>query len=470
MAETVAIQYRAFLSYSHTNTDWAKWLHARLEGFAVDRDLVGRETPWGPVPKTLRPIFRDRDDFGGGKSLTDATVAALDSSAALIVLCSPAAASRPAVNEEVRLFRSRHPERPVIPVVIDGTCPENFPPALRFELDADGVISDRPITILGPDLREAADGKNLGIAKTVAGLTGLGPDDVYRRAERVRRRRLRSWIAVLCVLVATFAGLAVWAEINRREAVLQRREADLQRQHAEQTLAAATRTANSLVSDLARRFRNVVGMPTDLIKDILDRARALTEELNKSGQVTPRLKRAEAEALMEIETSLRAIGDTSGARAAADQSRKIFEELLATNPESTDFQRELSVSLNRLGDAQVAQSDLAGALKFYRDALAIGERLAKSDAGNAVWQGDLANSYINIAGVLNLRSDPAGALKSYGDALAIRERLAAANPRNANLQNSLAESYGTVGRMQVHQGHLSGALKSYRDELAACRT
>jgi hypothetical protein len=38
-------------------------------------------------------------------------------------------------------------------------------------------------------LREAADGKNLGLAKIVAGLTGLSPDDVYRRAERARRRR-----------------------------------------------------------------------------------------------------------------------------------------------------------------------------------------------------------------------------------------------------------------------------------------
>ncbi|MFZ2077242.1 MAG: hypothetical protein WAV38_11490, partial [Xanthobacteraceae bacterium] len=47
------------------------------------------------------------------------------------VLCSSLAASRPAVNEEVRLFRSRHPERPVIPVIVDGAAPDNFPPARR---------------------------------------------------------------------------------------------------------------------------------------------------------------------------------------------------------------------------------------------------------------------------------------------------------------------------------------------------
>ena len=71
------------------------------------------------------------------------------------MLCSTVSAGRPAVNEEVRLFRSRHFDRPVIPVIIDGTWPDNFPPALRYELATDGTITDRRVTILGPDLRES---------------------------------------------------------------------------------------------------------------------------------------------------------------------------------------------------------------------------------------------------------------------------------------------------------------------------
>src|SRR5215510_5910987 len=129
VAEITPLIYRAFLSYSHRDTRWARWLHGALESYRIDKDLLGRGTPQGPVPKTLRPIFRDREDFSGGHSLNDATVAALDASAALIVLCSATAATRPAVNEEVRLFRSRHPGRPVIPVMIGGTYPDNVPPA-----------------------------------------------------------------------------------------------------------------------------------------------------------------------------------------------------------------------------------------------------------------------------------------------------------------------------------------------------
>jgi MTH538 TIR-like domain (DUF1863) len=96
VAELASIRYRAFLSYSHRDAAWAKWLHKVLESYRVDKDLIGRDTPLGPVPETLRPIFRDREDFSGGHTLTDATIAALDASAALVGICSPEAATRPA--------------------------------------------------------------------------------------------------------------------------------------------------------------------------------------------------------------------------------------------------------------------------------------------------------------------------------------------------------------------------------------
>jgi hypothetical protein len=85
MATPEPCKYRAFLSYSHRDAAAVKRLHGRLEGFRIDKDLVGRETPMGPIPKHLRPIFRDRHDFDAGGTLAAQTVAALDSSAALIL-------------------------------------------------------------------------------------------------------------------------------------------------------------------------------------------------------------------------------------------------------------------------------------------------------------------------------------------------------------------------------------------------
>src|SRR5262245_20718122 len=106
LADIAPFKYRAFLSYSHRDTAWAKWLHAALEGYRIDKAMVGRQTPAGVVTATLRPIFRDREDFAAGHSLKAQTTAALEGSQFLIVLCSPNAAKSKYVNEEIRHFRA----------------------------------------------------------------------------------------------------------------------------------------------------------------------------------------------------------------------------------------------------------------------------------------------------------------------------------------------------------------------------
>ena len=123
-------------------------------------------------------------------------------------------------------------------------------------------------------------------AETQAFVTGS------RRGATRRRNILTGSLTAGLVIALALAGLAYW---QRQIAVEQQRVANEQRQRAEDTLAAATKTANSLVFDLARRLRNTVGIPATLVKDILDRARALQDELLKSGQVTPDLKRSEAD-------------------------------------------------------------------------------------------------------------------------------------------------------------------------------
>ena len=211
--------YCAFLSYRHADARIAERVHARLESFPIDKDLVGRETPRGPIPPNLRPIFRDRNDFVAGNSLSEQTLAALDASRALVLLASPASAQSPYVNEEVRLFKQLHPDRPLVPLIIDGEpgggARECFPPALRFKLDAQGAITDQPENTLAADLRETGDGFDLALAKVAASLIGVAPDDLYRRAERERRRarRLRQQVAAVLVGLALISsGLTFYSQ------------------------------------------------------------------------------------------------------------------------------------------------------------------------------------------------------------------------------------------------------------------
>jgi hypothetical protein len=335
VVDTVRFKYHAFLSYGHRDVSWAKWLHGQLEGFRLDKDLIGRETAIGPVPKTLRPIFRDREDFSGGHTLTAATVAAIDASAALIVLCSPVAATRPAVNEEVRLFRSRHPDRPVIPVIIEGTWPDNFPPALRFELAADGNVSDQPITILGPDLRESADGRTLGLAKVIAGLTGLGPDDIFRRAERARRRRTRIWagIAGFCILLSVAAtSSAVYArqQLKTNEAFLKA------------TLQTATDIVNMAVAQ-AEKYN----VPRAATLELLTRAEILFDNMARYGRPTPELQYQKALMLIQFARNYAMLGDTSRESADAEVAHRLLAALAEATPDDSRYQAALQAPMQR---------------------------------------------------------------------------------------------------------------------------
>ena len=97
-------RYRAFISYSHADDAWAKWLHRALETYRVPKRLVGRQTECGPVPGSLSPVFRDRDELATSTSLGDTLTRALQQSATQIVICSPAAAKSRWVNEEVLAF------------------------------------------------------------------------------------------------------------------------------------------------------------------------------------------------------------------------------------------------------------------------------------------------------------------------------------------------------------------------------
>lgn len=75
-------RYWAFISYSHADEAWARWLHKALETYTVPRRLVGGPHPDGRIPQRLYPVFRDRDELpsshelgrsSSGRSRTPAT-------------------------------------------------------------------------------------------------------------------------------------------------------------------------------------------------------------------------------------------------------------------------------------------------------------------------------------------------------------------------------------------------------------
>ena len=56
-------KYRAFISYSHSDEKWARWLHRSLETYRCRSTWSAPTTEFGPVPERFAPVFRDRDEL-----------------------------------------------------------------------------------------------------------------------------------------------------------------------------------------------------------------------------------------------------------------------------------------------------------------------------------------------------------------------------------------------------------------------
>lgn len=353
--------YRAFVSYSHRDQGFGWRLHRRLEGYAVPRRLVGRVTPRGVAPRRVAPVFRDREELSAAHDLTREIREALAHSGALIVVCSPNAAASPWVAREIEVFRALHPDRPVLAALIAGEPRAAFPEAL---MHASGGLTEP----LAADFRREGDGPRLALLKLVAGVLGLGLDELIQRDAQ---RRLRNVMAVTGAAFAAVIAMALLTSVavtSRVEAERLRAEAERQREVAErQTLEVLKQSAE------ARRQRGVAlsqeaeanlqraeaqrqrGEAEDLVEfmltDLRDRLKGVgrldvLESVNKrtldyyAGQDVARMP---AESQMRYARILLAMGEDELSKGKGDVARAKFQEaaditarLAAANPREVE--------------------------------------------------------------------------------------------------------------------------------------
>ncbi|HEX4761882.1 MAG TPA: toll/interleukin-1 receptor domain-containing protein, partial [Sphingomicrobium sp.] len=229
-------RYFAFLSYSHKDEELADWLHEELEEFRVPHALQGRLTHNGVIPKRLSPIFRDREELGAADDLSVEIEEALASSHFLIVLCSPDAARSRWTNAEIEAFKRTRPDGCVLAAILSGEpfaseipgreAEECFPPALRQKFDKRGRPTGKRAEPLAADLREQGDGRRMGFLKLVAGMLGVGLDELIQREAARRHRRLFYIATGSFVGMAVAIGLMITAIQARDAARDQRREAE----------------------------------------------------------------------------------------------------------------------------------------------------------------------------------------------------------------------------------------------------
>ena len=512
-------KYRAFLSYSHRDRSWSEWLHGALERTRIDKDLIGRVTSAGPVPASLRPIFRDREDFSAGASLDKKTGAALEASQFLIVVCSPDAASSHHVNEEVRRFKALGGAERIIPVIVrgepGGRDSECFPPALRFKVDPNGLLTDEREEPIAADARTHGDGQELATQKVVAGLIGVSLDEVRKRHQHARRRTLHGRIlggTVAATVFTTVTGYFLWQtrehttfieEQRKRESEQRRQLADL-RALVDKLISISPAQA---APGSERAIGEAVTAAADgAAKGDLRLARAM--ELLQAGQIeaaeqsfrTVAEEKARAAATIgkEAAAAYRNLGAIAGL-ADPRRAREAYARAVELDPDDRealywsgylrllagdaslaeqDLRKLLQISLQaadergvyrahlRLGDILVGRDNASGAREQFDRAHQIANLNATRHHGDAEWQRDLSVAESKIGDILYAQGDLARAQLAYRRSLAIADRLASTDPRNTGWQYLRGVGHERVAEILFAQGDLAGALKEYEAKRA----
>lgn len=217
-----AYRYWAFISYSHSDEAWAKWLHKAIETYGIPARLLRHNTPVGPAPRRFFPIFRDRDELPSSPELGGVIRDALAASRWLIVICSPNSARSRWVDEEVRHFKSLNRGNRVLALIVDGEphsepAIECFCPALKVQVAAGKTLTDDPAEPIAADARAGKDHRRGALLKLLAGMLGVGYDELVQRDRHQRRIQLAQRLALASLVLAALIGVWRWGEQRRAD-------------------------------------------------------------------------------------------------------------------------------------------------------------------------------------------------------------------------------------------------------------
>lgn len=358
-------RYRAFISYSHADARFATWLHRRLESWKL------------PDGTRLAPIFIDRAELPAGPDLPAQVRAALERSDVLIVVASPAAKASQWVAQEIALFRDHFPERPILTALIDNDPAQAFPLPLT---EHRGRLHEP----LAADFRKGQDGRQLGLLKIVAGLSGLPLDQLVQRDSQTRQRRVMAVTAAAVALSLILASLLVAALRARTEAERQRAEAE--------------GMVEFMLTDLRDRLKGVGRL--DIMDAVNERAmeRYRRERDLSSLPADMLLRRARLLHAM-AEDDLASASWIERGKAEAGEALRITSDLLARRPDAPDRLFAHAQSEYFAGYVAMLSNDKAAQERHWSNYLEIANRLVEIEPGKIEWQRERGYANGNMCAV-----------------------------------------------------------------------
>jgi len=445
-------KYKAFISYSHKDRKWTRWLHRRLETYPIPKNIIGNVTSAGPIPKRLKPIFRDREELSASNNLGEKIEAALASSKSLIIICSLAAAKSKWVNQEILTFKRNNRDAQLFSVIVEGEPyasgmlgreeEECFPPALRYEVNSDGSLSDVPAEPLAADLRPHADGKRLGFLKLISGMIGVGLDEVVQRDMKRSRKRVTaitsgSLATVLVMVMLT--GFALDA-----------------RQEAEQRTASAEELIEFMVTDLKDKLDEVGRL--DALQAVGQEASDYYDQYKLSEHSDDSLGRRTRvfHMLGEIQNDSGNYEDSERFYLKAD---KATENLISRDPKNADRIFEHSQSQFYRGSTFFRKGDYTNAKPLFLKYFEYAKSYHNLRPDSEIAQAELAYSTFNL-GVVQFKLKNYKAAKTlFSETIPRFENLYSKFPETKQYKEDLADALGWQSDLIMVTGDLGDALQ-----------
>ena len=441
------MKYRAFLSYSHADRKWARWLHRALESYRPPKKV--QPTDGGSTPKRLAPIFRDRDELPSSASLSDAVQSALAQSEWLIVICSPSAAASQWVNEEIRASRSLGRSDRVLAFIVDGEPGAEegrdcFPEALTQSLGPD----EPHLEPVAADARRLGDGRGNAMLKIAAGMLGVGFDSLRQRDIRRRQQRLVAFASGSLIVAAITIILAISAVIARNEAQQRRAEAE--------------DLIDFMLGDLRTQLHKIGRL--DVFESVGNKAleyfSAQDDAEDNPGLLSQRAKNLRQIGVVRMEQ-----GDLPGALLAFQESLKISERVAARAPEDPEVQIALANSRFYVGYVHWERAELEQASSIFESIIPLVDAVSASEPDNPKWLVERAYANTNLGRVFELEGRYGSALAAYQVVMEVNQRLTELEPDNPEWQLELGFAHNNLGKLLSEIGRLDEAEAHFRSDL-----
>ena len=496
-------RYYAFLSYSHKDKALADWLHRELERFRVPHALAGKLGSNGVVPKRLMPVFRDEHELAAAHDLGEEIRAALASSQFLIVLCSPSAAKSRWTNAEIEAFKRTRPETCVLAAIASGEPfasdivgrkdEECFPPALRHKYDRRGRPTSTRAEPLAADLRETGEARRIGLLKLIAGMLGVGLDELVRREARRRHRRL-AWLAAGSLAgMSVTSTLSVVAIQSRNTAREQRREAeglvefmlgdlkdklepigklDALDRVGSRVLDYYSKQDPSELSDsaLLQRSRALsLTAQVAFLRGNMDSAIKLYQQAEVGTEEGLRRRPNDPQSLFEQAQNVFWLGEIAHERGKTSEAETAFREYLrlanrmvSIDPENMKWRMEVLYAREDLGQVLMSQRRFPEATAQFDANVRSMDSIASIDSSQREYRIELINA-------LGWLADGEQALGRFDRAIAVRQRQAAYLERlggregsDVALQQQLVTAHRALGALFTSRGEVEHGIGEFR--------